>query len=103
MASSVSEEELGLSAESSKTAAEEASNKVASEEDIKRAALMKAVIEGAAQGEASRVEAIVKHWGSAIEAGLWKAPQTRKFLEEDLPRVSVSCQAGFEPGGALKS
>ena len=36
---------------------------------------------------------------SALEAALEKAPQTRKFLEEELPRVSISCQAGFEPGG----
>ena len=39
---------------------------------------------------------------SALEAAMEKAPQTRNFLEEDLPRVSVSCQAGFEPGGALE-
>ena len=36
---------------------------------------------------------------SALEAALEKAPQTRNFLEEELPRVSISCQAGFEPGG----
>ena len=36
---------------------------------------------------------------TALEAALEKAPQTRKFLEEELPRVSISCQAGFEPGG----
>ena len=40
---------------------------------------------------------------SALEAALEKAPQTRNFLEEDLPRVSVSCQAGFKPGGVLTS
>ena len=36
---------------------------------------------------------------TALEAALEKAPQTRKFLEEELPRVSISCQAGFKPGG----
>ena len=36
---------------------------------------------------------------TALEAALEKAPQTRNFLEEELPRVSISCQAGFEPGG----
>ena len=36
---------------------------------------------------------------TALEAALEKAPQTRKFLEEELPRVSISCQAGLEPGG----
>ena len=36
---------------------------------------------------------------TALEAALEKAPQTRYFLEEELPRVSISCQAGFEPGG----
>ena len=41
---------------------------------------------------AARVEA-------ALEAALEKAPQTRNFLEEELPRASISCQAGFEPGG----
>ena len=40
---------------------------------------------------------------SALEAALEKAPQTRNFLEEELPRVSISCQAGFEPGGVLTS
>ena len=70
------EVELEESAESSKTAAVEASKKVALEEATKRAALMKAVVERAAQGEASRIEAVAKRWGSAIEAGLRKAPQT---------------------------
>ena len=36
---------------------------------------------------------------AALEAAMEKAPQTRKFLEEQLPRVSISCQAGFKPGG----
>ena len=76
------------------------------------AAVVKAVLERAAQGEASRVEAVAKKKAAqeratqvvaAIEAGLRRAPQTRKFLVEDLPRVSVPCQAGFEPGGAYKS
>ena len=73
---------------------------------------MKAVVERAAQGEASRIEAVAKKKAAqaraaqvvaAIEAGLRKAPQTKKFLEEDLPRGSVPCRAGFEPGGAYKS
>ena len=38
-----------------------------------------------------------------LRLALEKAPQTRKFLEEDLPRVSISCQAGIEPGYALES
>ena len=106
------EEELEESAESRKTAAIEATNKVALEEATRRAALVKAVLERAAQGEASRVEAVAKKKAAqeraaqvvaAIEAGLRRAPQTRKFLEEDLPRVSVPCQAGFEPRGAFKS
>ena len=58
--------------------------------------------ERAAQGEASQIEAVAKRWGAAIEAGLRKAPQTKKFLEEVLPRVSVPCQAGFESGGAYR-
>ena len=45
---------------------------------------------------AARVEA-------ALEAALEKAPQTRNFLEEELPRVSISCQAGFEPGRVMTS
>ena len=73
--------------QSSETAAEEATYKVASDEASKRAA---------------QIEAVAKRWGSALEANLWKAPQTKKFLEEVLPRVSVPCQAGSESGGAYR-
>ena len=80
-------------------------------ETTRRAALAKAVIERAALGEASRIEAVTKKKAAqaraaevvaAIQAGLRKAPQTRKFLEEELPRVAVPCQAGFESGGASR-
>ena len=81
------EEELEDSAESLETAAEEATNKAAPDEASKRAA---------------QIEAVAKRWGSALEANLWKAPQTKKFLEEVLPRVSIPCQAGFESGGAYR-
>ena len=78
------EEELEDSAESLETAAEEATNEVAPDEASKRAA---------------QIEAVTKRWGSALEANLRKAPQTKKFLEEVLPRVSIPCQAGVESGG----
>ena len=109
VASNVSEEELEESAESAKTAAEETTCQVVLVETTRRAALAKAVIQRAALGEASRKEAVAKKKAAqaraaevvaAIQAGLRKAPQTRRFLEEELPRVAVPCQAGLESGGA---
>ena len=92
-------EDLEESAESARTAAEEATCQAALVETTRRAALAEAVIERAALGETSQIEAVAKKKAAqaratevvaAIQAGLRKAPQTKRFLEEATREAAIA-------------